>query len=458
MDWDTTDNFSAYSLRNMLTILFKHKRKILIVFGVMSLLTLAIFFWKPKDTFNASARVMVKFGREFVTKSELGSERQTMFNPQSVIFTEIQLIKSPELISRVIASVGPEKLYPEVSGIPSVENRLHAAQGRFLEELKVEVVPNTNMLDISFSHRRSDVAVEVVNMLVESMKEKHLQTFSGNSTAFLEKQFDNYAHQLRQSESRWEAFKQKNAVFSIDEQRTAILAQKGTFESALRSTQTQIAEFEQRLAILKSDRGKADLTQEARTRLIVLQEKEQVLLTKFNENSRTIQNVREEIQNAKKAVAELSEAARRDAIVKAEGELSVLRARADANMRQIAQLNGQLHSLDFRVKDSQEIKREIASHESNYQTYLRKLEEARISDDMDRQKMVALKVVDEATISKAQPSKLRNNMMVLGLLIAIFGGIGLSFVLEFLSPVMTAPQDAERRLGVPVMVAVPRKI
>ena len=200
------------------------------------------------------------------------------------------------------------------------------------------------------------------------------------------------------------------------------------------------------------------MTQEARTRLIVLQEKEQVLLTKFNENSRTIQNVREEIQNAKKAVVELSEAARRDAIVKAEGELSVLRARADANMRQIAQLNGQLHSLDFRVKDSQEIKREIASHESNYQTYLRKLEEARISDDMDRQKMVALKVVDEATISKAQPSRLRNNMMVLGLLIAIFGGIGLSFVLEFLSPVMTAPQDAERRLGVPVMVAVPRKI
>ena len=187
MDWDTTDNFNAYSLRNILTILFKHKRKILIVFGVMSLLTLAIFFWKPKDTFNASARIMVKFGREFVTKSELGSERQTMFNPQSVIFTEIQLIKSPELISRVIESVGPEKLYPEVSGIPSVENRLHAAQVKvFSENLKVEVVPNTNMLDISFSHRRSDVAVEVVNMLVELMKEKHLQTFSGNSTAFLE--------------------------------------------------------------------------------------------------------------------------------------------------------------------------------------------------------------------------------------------------------------------------------
>ena len=71
-------------------------------------------------------------------------------------------------------------------------------------------------------------------------------------------------------------------------------------------------------------------------------------------------------------------------------------------MRQISQLNGQLYSLDLKVRDSQEIKREIASQESNYQTYLRKLEEARISDDMDRQKMVALKVIEEAKISKAK--------------------------------------------------------
>ena len=74
-------------------------------------------------------------------------------------------------------------------------------------------MPNTSMLDISFSHPNTDVAGKVVNLLIELMKEKHLQTFSGNSTAFLEQQFNNYAHQLKQSESRWETFKQKNSVF-----------------------------------------------------------------------------------------------------------------------------------------------------------------------------------------------------------------------------------------------------
>ena len=126
-------------------------------------------------------------------------------------------------------------------------------------------------------------------------------------------------------------------------------------------------------------------------------------------------------------------------------------------MRQIAQLNGQLHSLDFKVKDSQEIRREIASQESNYQTYLRKLEEARISDDMDRQKMVALKVIDEANVSKAKTGKNRQKMAGAGFLGAMFGGLMLAFILEFFSPVMTVPLDAERRLGVPVMVAITKK-
>lgn len=454
--WEN-DNFSTYSLRDILTIIFKQKRKILIVFIVMSILTAAMYFLKPKDNYNASARIMIKFGREFVAKSELGSERQTMFNPQSVIFTEIQLIKSPELISKLVESVGPEKLYPGISKIASAENRLRTASENLLGELKVEVVPNTNMLDISFSHHNTELALQVVNLLLELMKEKHLQTFSGNSTAFLEQQFNNYAQQLKQSESRWEVFKQKNSVFSIDEQRTALLTQKSSFESTLRATQTQIAELEHRLALLRGAKGSAELTQETRARLIALQEKEQSLLMKFNENSRTIQNVREEIEAAKKGLVVLSEAVKRDSIAKIEGELSVLRARADANMRQIAQLSGQLHSLDFRVKDAQEIRREIASQESNYQIYLRKLEEARISDDMDRQKMVALKIVDETTLSKAQPSRLRQNMLGAGILFAIFGGVGLAFLLEFLSPVMTVPQDAERRLGIPVMVAITKK-
>ena len=454
MESDT--GFNMYSLREILTIVFKHKRKIAVVFLVLSVISLALLFWKPKETYNARARLMIKFGREFIAKSELGSERQSMFNPQYALLTEIELIRSPEVVSRVVATMGPERLYPELSHVSSPEG-IPAAIERFREELKVEVVPNTSMLDIAFVHPNPDVAGKVVNLLIELMKEKHLQTFSGNSTAFLEQQFNNYSTQLKQSESRWETFKQKNSVFSIDEQRSAILTQKSAFESTLRTTQTQIAELEHRLMLMKTGKSTVELVQDARSRLIVLKEKEQALLMKYNEGSRAVQNVREEIQAMQKTLLESSESAKRDSITKLESELSTLRARADANMRQMAQLNGQLHSLDLKVKDSQEIRREIASQEANYKTYLQKLEEARISDDMDRQKMVALKVIDEANVSKAKTGKNRQKIAYAGFLGALLGGLMLAFMLEFFSPVMTVPLDAERRLGVPVMVAIMKK-
>jgi hypothetical protein len=44
-----------------------------------------------------------------------------------------------------------------------------------------------------------------------------------------------------------------------------------------------------------------------------------------------------------------------------------------------------------------------------------------------------------------------------GLIGGGFAGLALAFLLEFLSPGMTTPFSAERRLSLPVMVAIPRR-
>ena len=455
MEWNT-DNTSLYNLRDILTIFFKHRRKIVIVFLVLSLASLVLYLWKSTVAYNATARIMVKFGREFVSKSELGSERQT-FTPQSVMATEIQLIRSPDLISKVLQSVGPDKVYPEFSGIGNPEQRLNVSVQNFVDKLKIEIVPNTSMIDIVFIHPEPKIAVTVLNELLELMKEKHLQTFSGNSTEFLEQQFQNYAAQLKHSEARWQEYKQRTGVFAVDEQRSGLLQQKITFEAALRTTQTHIAELEHRLALLKSGKGSVEPAQDTKARLLALQEKEQGLLLRYNENSRSIQNVRSEIAALKRSLHGLAEDERAGQIAKLESELSTMRTRADTHRQQIAQLSGQLHALDSRAKETQEIRREISSQESNYQTYLRKLEEARISDDMDKQKMVAIKIVEEARIGREKPSSVRQKIAGMGLIGAILGGFALALLLEFLSPVLTTPLEAERRLGVPVMIAILKK-
>jgi len=48
---------------------------------------------------------------------------------------------------------------------------------------------------------------------------------------------------------------------------------------------------------------------------------------------------------------------------------------------------------DLKEKEPQNLKRELASNEKNNKTYLEKVEEARISDDHNRQKMVNISLI-----------------------------------------------------------------
>ena len=48
-------------------------------------------------------------------------------------------------------------------------------------------------------------------------------------------------------------------------------------------------------------------------------------------------------------------------------------------------------------------------------------------------------------------------MVAAGFFGGIAAGIALAFLLEFMSPGMTTPMSAERRLGLPVMVAITKK-
>ena len=97
-------------------------------------------------------------------------------------------------------------------------------------------------------------------------------------------------------------------------------------------------------------------------------------------------------------------------LAKAEGELNVARAKAESLKRQLAQIDGNIAFLEKRSVELQDLSREVAQEEQNYQTYARKLEESLISDDMDRRKMVAISVIEKAVVPMApKRTKLTSN-------------------------------------------------
>ncbi len=182
-------------------------------------------------------------------------------------------------------------------------------------------------------------------------------------------------------------------------------------------------------------------------------------MTRRTENSKVVRDLREEIRDVEDALATESQSVRQRNIEKAQGELTMAKARVASLRRQLDQADGNITSLEKRTLDLNGLKREVSEDEENYRTYARKLEESLIMDDMDRRKMVAISVIEKAVPARTPKQNRLNkqNLAAGGFFGGIAGGIVFALFLEFMAPGMTTPLSAEKRLGLPVMIAVANK-
>jgi len=353
------------------------------------------------------------------------------------------------------------------------------------KDLNIEGIKKSNVIEIAFQHEDPRMAAQAVNLLVEFFKEKHLQAYSDPKSSFLEQQLAAYDLKLKESQNQMEAFRQKHRVFSLEEQRSLLLKQRTELDTSSKTSENQVREIRERLSSLKrqmqtvpediplytetAERYKS--LDDAKTQLLMLQLKEQELLRKYKETNQLVVNVRKEIQIAQDFIKEQETAIKERVrtgknvvyqelegnLIKVQAELPSQEAKATALREQVAQLDVEIRSLDLREKELDNLKREFTVSERNYKTYLEKTEEARIVDDLNRQKSANISVIQEATVpvKPIKPKKLLN--IALGLILGAVSGLGLAFFSEFTAQGMSTPEETERRLGLPVLTTVGAK-
>jgi uncharacterized protein involved in exopolysaccharide biosynthesis len=286
---------------------------------------------------------------------------------------------------------------------------------------------------------------------------------------------------LNESEKKMQTFKQQHEVYSLDEQRSLLLSQRKEIDTNFKNAQNSVEELQRKLASLKGQGRrvvdnkalyvqpeKERIIGDAKSKLLSLQLTEQELLRKYRENSRVVGDVRQQIRVVKDYLREqedditgksktgnaVYQDLERD-IIRTEADLRAQSARYASLGRQLRQLDGELRSLDLREVDMQNLKRELVVNEKNYQIYGDKLEEARISDNMNRLKLANISVIQEAPtpVEPVKPS--RSKKIAFGALFGLLAGIGAAFLSESGSQCILSPESAERRLRLNVIAALP---
>jgi uncharacterized protein involved in exopolysaccharide biosynthesis len=491
----TRQQTPSISLRDLLTILFKHKYMIVSVFLISVIAATIIAFLLP-PVYVARAVLLIRFGREYIYRSEVGNQPPVVsYNPEGVINSEITILTSRDLIEKVITALKVENIYPDLANNPSSKMEpMGAAILTFENSLRAEGVARSNVIEISFEHENPEIAARAVNQLVELFREKHLQVYSDSQSPFLETQAGTFGQKLKESENRLEAFKQRKQVFSIDEQGSLLLKQRADLDTSLKSSENRVDELKTKLSSLKAqlkvipetknldtqevqpEAGESITVGQAKAQLLSLQLKERELLEKYKENNRLVVNVRRDIEMVKEFLRQqekqgvgatggkgktqienvVYQEVQKD-MLKTEADLSAELGKVPLLRRQLRETEREIQDLDFKAKELQTLKREAASDEKNYQTYLDKLEEARISEDMNRQKMANITVIQEATVPLRPEKSDKRKIVLMGLLLGACLGIGSAFFFEYAKQGLSTPESAEKRLGLPVLSTFPYK-
>jgi len=125
-----------------------------------------------------------------------------------------------------------------------------------------------------------------------------------------------------------------------------------------------------------------------------------------------------------------------------------------ARSRRLRTLESEIRSFDRLDNEFQALKREVASNEMKVRTCLERIEEARISEEMNRKKMANVSVIQPAEVpaKPITPNKGRN--ILLGMLLGAVIGLGVAFFSEYTSESFSTPGTAGKQLALPVLATI----
>jgi uncharacterized protein involved in exopolysaccharide biosynthesis len=142
-------------------------------------------------------------------------------------------------------------------------------------------------------------------------------------------------------------------------------------------------------------------------------------------------------------------------LAKAQAELSGLKARAGAAEAIAADYRQTARRLQESEIAQDDLQRAAKTQEENYQLYVRKREEARISEALDERGILNVAVAEQP-ILPSLPIRSPLTAGGLGILLACCLSISTAFVMDFADPSFRTPDEIARYLGTPVLAALPK--
>lgn len=416
-----------------------------------------------------------EFERGVVTEEEVNSEAE--------------LLQDEDILQAVVQAAG--LISEGHSWVWSLlgdnsDRQLTRAARRIGKRLTVEPAHKAALITVTYSSSSREQGAKVLRALAAVYMERHHQLHHpSESFRFFDQQVAQSRQSLEAAQLELMEFTRDQGVVEANQERDFVLQKMSESDADLRQAQVAIAQNAERMRTLQSklnslperavtlirNLDNPQLLEKLKSRLLDLELKRTELLTQYDPSYRLVQEVDEQIGEAKATITAEEQAPIRDQtsdlevshewakaeLIKTQVESSTLQAHVAAESAVLANYRDRALQLGNRAIQQEQLFNDLKSAEEKYLPYINKREEARIADALDQGGILNVALAEPPSVP-ALPKLSGIAFAGIGLSLATVSSIGLAFAADYLNPSLRNPQEVERYLGAPVLASLPPNI
>lgn len=438
--------------------------------------------------------------------SEQGSTADETLN------SEVALLRSDDVLRQVVETCGlnrrPGLWYGAVDSLWSVASKLHMrgvmqavstvlpflrrptqaeltakAVHRLADKLRIEIIKLSEVISVSYPSNSPQLAARVLRSLGAVYLNEHaLARHPPGELKFFEKQTGLAHAALEKAEQQLVRFTQAGGVADGPAQLENALTRMSGTRAAQDRTRAQLAGTEQQIVALQrqsrqlpprqttvlksSDNGV--LLQQLKSSLLNLQLRRTQLLTQYQPTYPLVIQTDKQIAQARAALAsaeksQLEERTTnldpdfelvRENLTQARVSLASLQARAASQAAELQTDEAQVRNLQKQGIEQQDLLRRQKTAADNYLLMLHKQQEVQVSEELDKQRLLNVSIVQRASVP-ALPVHPAWWYAMYGILLGILAGFAAAAGADRLDPTLRTPEEVEMALHAPVLVTLP---
>lgn len=328
--------------------------------------------------------------------------------------------------------------------------------------LRVEQVGDTRIVSISYRSKNQAVAQVIANAVVEAYMDEMLEIKLSSATHSLKWMTDKAEQErekLERSERALQQYMRTNDLVTVQDSLSIYPQKMSEFSSQLSSAEAERKELEDLLEQIDAT-GNAILKIEK--------------IPLFADNN-VLKANREEIYKARQKIKELSKkyGPKHPVMIKANEDVKLLQeekrfeverinaatrnsyelasSREDNLKELLAETKSKVLNLNEKYIQYSILKREVDSNRVLYDALQSSMKRESITDQAQT---VNIWVVKEADFPGGPSSPNKQRTLMMGILLGLFGGIGLAFLVEYLDNTIKTEEELERRYGKTVLGSV----